>query len=253
MYKILFENNINITNCYKNNNRYCLSTWCFKLQIVHLAQITMMILPLFPLQSVFFPGETVPLHIFEDRYKQLINDCRKEAMTFGIPVFINNTLVYGTEVQLVEVVTTYENGEMDVVGVARQVFKVLSFENQMEGKLYAGGDVEFLDNENDADVALREEVLQRVETLYDLMDVPFTKTSPKQFNSYSLAHKMGLSFEQEYELLQIPNETSRLLYIKKHLETTALVLNEVNRTKGTIEMNGHFKNFDPLDFKDFKV
>nr|WP_299069791.1 LON peptidase substrate-binding domain-containing protein [uncultured Allomuricauda sp.] len=213
----------------------------------------MMILPLFPLQSVFFPGETVPLHIFEDRYKQLINDCRKEAMTFGIPVFINNTLVYGTEVQLVEVVTTYENGEMDVVGVARQVFKVLSFENRMKGKLYAGGDVEFLDSENDADDALRKEVLERVEKLYDLMHVPFTKTSPKQFNSYSLAHKMGLSFEQEYELLQIPNETDRLLYIKKHLETTALVLSEVNRTKNTIEMNGHFKNFDPLDFKDFEV
>lgn len=213
----------------------------------------MMRLPLLPLQSVFFPGETVPLHIFEERYKQLINDCRQEAITFGIPVFINNTLVYGTEVQLVEVVTTYESGEMDVVCVARQVFKILSFENQLEGKLYAGGDVEFLDVKNDADEELRKEVLLQVEKLYDLMDVPFTKISPKQFNSYSLAHKMGLSFEQEYELLQISNETDRLLFIKNHLEATATVLSEVNRTKGIIEMNGHFKNFDPLDFKNFTV
>ncbi len=210
-------------------------------------------LPLLPLQSVFFPGETVPLHIFEERYKQLINDCRQEAITFGIPVFINNTLVYGTEVQLVEVVTTYESGEMDVVCVARQVFKILSFENQLEGKLYAGGDVEFLDVENDANEGLRKEVLLQVEKLYDLMDVPFTKISPKQFNSYSLAHKMGLSFEQEYELLQISNETDRLLFIKSHLKATATVLSEVNRTKGIIEMNGHFKNFDPLDFKNFTV
>ena len=53
-------------------------------------------LPLFPLQSVFYPGETVPLHIFEDRYKQLINDCRKEALTFGIPVYsvLNETTCY---------------------------------------------------------------------------------------------------------------------------------------------------------------
>ncbi|WP_298928246.1 LON peptidase substrate-binding domain-containing protein [uncultured Allomuricauda sp.] len=213
----------------------------------------MMRLPLLPLQSVFFPGETVPLHIFEERYKQLINDCRQEAITFGIPVFINNTLVYGTEVQLVEVVTTYESGEMDVVCVARQVFKILSFENQLEGKLYAGGDVEFLDVENDADEELRNEVLLQLEKLYDLMDVPFTKTSPKQFNSYSLAHKMGLSFEQEYKLLQISNETDRLLFIKNHLKATTTVLSEVNRTKGIIEMNGHFKNFDPLDFKNFTV
>ena len=221
--------------------------------IVHLVQIPFMKLPLFPLQSIFFPGETVPLHIFEERYKQLINDCRKEAITFGIPVFINNTIAYGTEVQLVEVVTTYENGEMDVVCVARQVFKILSFDNQMEGKLYAGGEVQFLDMEFDADDGLRKEVLDKVEMLYDLMDVPFTKTPPKQFNSYSLAHKMGLSFEQEYELLQIPKETDRLLFIKNHLESTATVLKEVNRTKAIIEMNGHFKNFDPLNFKDFNL
>ena len=210
-------------------------------------------LPLFPLKSVFFPGETVPLHIFEDRYKQLINDCRKEALTFGIPVYINNSLSYGTEVQLVEVVNAYESGEMDVVCVARQVFKVISFENQLEGKMYAGGEVEFLETENDADEHLREEVLQKVEALYDIMDVPFTKISPKQFNSYSLAHKMGLSFEQEYELLLMTKETDRLNFIKKHLDATTNVLNEVNRTKGVIEMNGHFKNFDPLDFQDFQL
>ncbi len=210
-------------------------------------------LPLFPLQSVFFPGETVPLHIFEERYKELINDCRNEALTFGIPVFINNTISYGTEVQLVEVVNTYEGGEMDVVCVARQVFRVLSFESEMEGKLYAGGEVEFLDMENDGDDDLRKTVLEKIEKLYHLMEVPFTKISPAQFNSYSLAHKMGLSFEQEYKLLQIAKETERLLFLEKHLETTTDVLNSINRTKAMIELNGHFKNFDPLDFKDFKV
>ena len=84
----------------------------------------------------------------------------------------------------------------------------------MEGKPYAGGEVEFLEMENDADESLREEVLQKVEALYDIMDVPFTKTSPKQFNSYSLAHKMGLSFQQEYELLLMTKETDRLNFIK---------------------------------------
>ena len=209
-------------------------------------------LPLFPLQSVFFPGETVPLHIFEERYKQLINDCRQEAVTFGIPVFINNSIAFGTEVQLVEVVTTYESGEMDVVCVARQVFQVLSFEQQLDGKLYAGGEVEFLDVQFDADDNLRQEVLEKLERLYDLMEVPFNKIPPKQFNSFSLAHKMGLSFEQEYELLQISKETDRLNFIKNHLNTTITVLEEINRTKTLIEMNGHFKNFDPLDFKNFK-
>ncbi|BFP42333.1 LON peptidase substrate-binding domain-containing protein [Flavobacteriaceae bacterium GF1] len=210
-------------------------------------------LPLFPLQSVFFPGETVPLHIFEERYKQLINDCRDEAITFGIPVFINNTVEYGTEVQLVEVVNTYDSGEMDVVCIARQVFKILTFDNEMEGKLYAGGIVEFLDSNNDAELSLRKEVYDKMKKLYDLMSVQFPTIPLDKFNSYAFGHKMGLSFEQEYELLKLSNETQRLQYIATHLDTTTTVLEQINRTKAVIEMNGHFKNFDPLDFKDFKV
>jgi len=210
-------------------------------------------LPLFPLQSVFYPGETVPLHIFEERYKQLIHDCREEAITFGIPVFIDNTVRFGTEVQLVEVVNTYEGGEMDVVCVARQVFKVLTFDNEMEGKRYAGGIVEFLESDNDADSDFRKKVFDKIKRLYDLMSVQFPPTPFNKFNSYAFAHKMGLSFEQEYELLQLTNETERLGFIEQHLDATIAVLEQIDRTKAVIEMNGHFKNFDPLDFEDFKA
>jgi len=210
-------------------------------------------LPLFPLQSVFFPGETVPLHIFEERYKELISDCRNEAITFGIPVYIYDSVAFGTEVQLVEVVTTYESGEMDVTCVARQVFKINSFENQMPGKLYAGGEVSFLDSVNDANDVTKKRVLNKIEELYDLMDVPFTPIPIEKFNSYILAHKMGLSFEQEFQLLQLPKESERLSFIKGHLLATIAVLKEVGRTKKTIEMNGDFRNFDPLDFKDLEI
>ncbi|MBT8187678.1 MAG: LON peptidase substrate-binding domain-containing protein [Croceitalea sp.] len=209
-------------------------------------------LPLFPLQTVFYPGETVPLHIFEERYRQLINDCREEAVTFGIPVYINKIIEFGTEVQLVEVVNTYDGGEMDIICVARQVFRVLTFENEMDGKLYAGGEVEFLESANDADESLRDEVIKLIEKLYHLMAVELPVVSVDKFNSYAFAHKMGLSFEQEYELLQLTNETERLLYIKHHLKSTIGVLNQINKTKAVIEMNGHFKNFDPLDFKDYE-
>ena len=212
-----------------------------------------MTLPFFPLQSIFFPGETVPLHIFEDRYKQLIADCRKEAVTFGIPVYINNGIAYGTEVQLVEVVTTYDSGEMDVVCVARQVFKVESFENQLGEKLYAGGKVSFLENIYDADDKTKKEVLAGIEELYIMMEVPFTDIPLDKFHSFVLIHKMGLSMEQEYELLLMTKESERLAYILDHLKNTMDVLKEVDRTKKTIELNGHFKNFDPLDFKGFDV
>ena len=210
-------------------------------------------LPLFPLQSIFFPGQTVPLHVFEERYKQLINDCRQEAITFGIPVFINNKMEYGVEVQLVEVVSTYETGEMDVVCVARQVFKLLAFDNVMEGKLYAGGIVKLMEYDYEATDEKKQVIINGIRQLYTIMDVPYTEINVKEFNSFTLAHKIGLSFEQEYQLLQIPSENDRLNFISLHLTSTITVLSQVERTKKIIELNGHFKNFDPLDFKDIEI
>ena len=210
-------------------------------------------LPLFPLQSIFFPGETVPLHVFEERYKQLINDCRKEAITFGIPVFINKKMEFGVEVQLVEVVSTYETGEMDVVCVARQVFKLLAFDNVMEGKLYAGGIVKLMEYDYEATDEKKQIIINGIRQLYTVMNVPYTELNVKEFNSFTLAHKIGLSFEQEYQLLQIPTENDRLNFISLHLTSTITVLSQVERTKKIIELNGHFKNFDPLDFKDIEM
>ncbi|MBD0779130.1 LON peptidase substrate-binding domain-containing protein [Maribacter sp. ANRC-HE7] len=210
-------------------------------------------LPLFPLKSIFFPGETVPLHIFEERYKQLIRDCRKEAITFGIPVYIDHQMAYGTEVQLVEVMNTYEGGEMDVVCVGRQVFRVLSFQNNLPGKLYAGGEVGFLEDIKDATEEMKIGVLGKIKVLYDLMEVPFKAVPVDKFNIFGLIHKIGLSFGQEYQILQMTRESERLTFINAHLLTTIAVLKEVDRTKGAIKMNGDFKNFDPLDFEDFKI
>lgn len=210
-------------------------------------------LPLFPLKSVFFPGETVPLHIFEPRYKQLIEDCRDEAITFGIPVFFNNRLEYGTEVQLVEVVNTYDGGEMDVVCVARQVFRVVSFEPQMGDRLYPGGNVELLEYDYICPSSYKAEVVKKIHQLYTIMEIPNAPIDLAKYNSFVLAHKIGLSYEQEYELLRIPKEQHRLEFIRDHLVTTIKVLSQVERTRKIIELNGHFKNFDPLDFKNIET
>jgi len=210
-------------------------------------------IPLFPLKSIFFPGESVPLHIFEPRYKQLIQDCRDEAITFGIPVYLDGKMEYGTEVQLVEVVTTYDNGEMDVVCVARQVFKVRSFEMHLGEKLYAGGEVAFLDYDYEVENEYKLRVISKIQELYGIMDVPFMSINVSTFNSFALAHKIGLSFKQEYQLLQMPKEMERLAFLNQHLTDTIAVLMEVERTRKTIELNGHFKNFDPLDFKDVEL
>ncbi|MEG3659989.1 LON peptidase substrate-binding domain-containing protein [Arenibacter palladensis] len=212
-----------------------------------------MLLPMFPLPSVFFPGETVALHIFEERYKQLIKDVKKKPMNFGVPAYIDGEIAYGTELELKEIIKTYETGEMDIICVGRRAFKINNFHKVMDGKLYAAGMVEFLPYYDDSVTTLKENVLGLIIELYGLMDVSILGLTVENFDIYQLVHKIGLSLAQEYKLLKMNYESERLLFIKTHLTNTIQVLKQVNQSKEMIGMNGHFKNFDPIDFKDFKI
>jgi len=100
---------------------------------------------------------------------------------------------------------------------------------------------------------MKREVINGINELYQVMDVAPTDIPLDKFHSFVLIHKIGLSMEQEYELLLMTKESDRLVYILEHLKSTMAVLTEVDRTKKKIDLNGHFKNFDPLDFKGFKV
>ncbi|TYP70436.1 LON peptidase substrate-binding domain-containing protein [Aquimarina intermedia] len=210
-------------------------------------------LPLFPLPLVVFPGERIPLHIFEPRYKALIQDVHKDKLTFGIPAYIDKVRAYGTEVELELIKTTYDDGKIDIVCIGQRVFKIEKFYKKLPDKLYAGGEVSFQQDNDNTTQDLQEEVLQNIANLY----FELTIDKPPIFNyplvSYQVAHKVGLSIEQEYQLLTIRSEMDRLRYILKHLKVTIPVIREMNRTKAVIQMNGHFKNFDPLDFEDFEM
>ena len=80
-------------------------------------------IPIFPLGIVLYPGESLNLHIFEPRYKQLITECFAEKKMFGIPTVVNNQLnEMGTLAEIVEISSTYENGEMDIKTKGVKVF-----------------------------------------------------------------------------------------------------------------------------------
>src|SRR6185437_15095525 len=83
-------------------------------------------IPVFPLGIVVYPGETVNLHIFEPRYKQLINECFTDGKPFGIPTVIDNKLnEMGTLVRITEIVKVHDSGELDIRTVGLRVFRVL--------------------------------------------------------------------------------------------------------------------------------
>jgi len=207
-------------------------------------------LPLFPLSLVVYPNEDLNLHIFEPRYKQLINDCVTEQINFGIPSFIDNKITeYGTEVKVLNIEKTYDDGKMDIKTKGVSIFKMIDFEKEAPGKLYAGGTVETVINEEIAPEEITLELINQLKKLYDILkvNVSISVKSFKMF-SYQLAHKIGLSLDQQYELLLISSERERQVYLLEHLTKSIPLMEEMERTKEIIRMNGHFKNLDPLDF-----
>jgi len=210
-------------------------------------------LALFPLQNVVFPGENLPLHIFEERYKQLIEDCETTGITFGIPVYLNDRLEFGTEVELTTVAKSYPSGAKDVICKGLRVFRITEFDYKEKGKIYAGGDVEFLNDIDDPEEEQISQLIDLIKELYIHLEVPSPIIDPKTFRSFALAHKIGLSLEQEYTLLKLISEKDRLAYLINHLLITIPIIQEMNRAKYIIELNGHFRNFDPLDFREFRL
>jgi uncharacterized protein len=210
-------------------------------------------LALFPLQSVVYPDERLPLHIFEERYKQLIEDCETTGITFGIPVYLNNRLEFGTEVELSQVVQTYPSGAKDVICRGLRVFRIKEFDHEEKGKIYAGGDVEVLEDINDPEEEQIGQVIELITELYVHLEVPPPAINMETFRSFTLAHKIGLSLQQEYTLLKLRSEKERLSFLINHLLITIPIVQEMNRAKYVIELNGHFRNFDPLDFREFRL
>lgn len=205
-------------------------------------------LPLFPLNIVVFPGERFNLHIFEPRYKELIKDCLQGNLKFGIPAYINNELAYGTEISLISIEKTYPDGKMDIKTQGNRVFKVQRFDNPMPGKLYAGGEIVFLNQDEEIEQKLQEELIELVKSLFSTLNIVHSVEVAPDLTSWDVAHKVGLAQEQEYALLQITSENTRIKFLIDHLIQAIPVIREMERSKSLIQMNGHFKNFDPLNF-----
>lgn len=95
-------------------------------------------IPMFPLNLVILPGETKPIHIFEERYKQLINDCLQNNAHFGIPYVESpsSRWEYGMEVRITKVLKIFDNGEMDVMIEGVRPFRVIEFSSVLFPKLY---------------------------------------------------------------------------------------------------------------------
>ena len=202
-------------------------------------------IPIVPLDVIVYPGEPLNLHIFEPRYKQLIKDCIRDRKLFGIPSVKDKQVnELGTLMEITEVVKEYDNGEMDIRTRGTEVFKVLEVIKELPEKLYQGAIVTYPPNTMEpGDTKIAQLILRELQRMFQLLNLENKFPAEKQsMISYEIAHLVGLSKEQEYELLGIFTEIQRLEYLRKHLKSNTPVLEELEKVKARVQMNGHFRN-----------
>jgi Lon protease-like protein len=103
------------------------------------------VLPLFPLNAVLFPNQPLPLHIFEPRYKALVQDCLTAEKDFGVLLVHQGQLFQnGTCARIENILERYDDGRLKILTLGKQRFRVKRI---LEGKPYLEGEVEFWDDE----------------------------------------------------------------------------------------------------------
>lgn len=210
--------------------------------IVYLLAFMMKFLPLFPLGIVAYPGEQVNLHIFEPRYKELVNECFNNKTSFGILPYIDKELKeYGCVMKVTDIHKRYDDGKLDVKTKGIGVFRMIEFLKKVPNKLYSGAIVSNETLIDDAAPSLLGKCISLTDELFTTLSLD--KTKIKEINkSFQLAHHVGFTLEQEYELLTIKKESVRTKIIFEHLKKVIPVIKEAEMLREKVKLNGHFKN-----------
>lgn len=180
------------------------------------------ILPYFPLSIFLFPGEDIPLHIFEPRYKQLIEDARTLGITFAIPFVIDQDIQeFGCEVRLKEVVAEKAGGRMVVVVESVSLVQIVSYHKKLEGKLYAGGSVHRMPC---SDPVESEELLGLIENYMDQFDKDFLTVGAKSvFTRQEVMIALNLASEDKYRFICMPNTMQKEGYLAGQLRYLGMI------------------------------
>ncbi|MBZ5624737.1 MAG: LON peptidase substrate-binding domain-containing protein [Acidobacteriia bacterium] len=126
------------------------------------------LIPLFPLQVVVFPRTPLPLHIFEDRYKEMVGNAIRDKSEFGVVLVKDNGIVNaGCTVVVEKVLETHPDGRMDILTRGQRRFEIVSLN---EEKDYLQGEVSFFDDDDFAPAPpeLRDQALDNYRALSNL-------------------------------------------------------------------------------------
>jgi len=207
-------------------------------------------IPLFPLNVVLMPGTPLPLHIFEDRYKQMVNECLDAETEFGM-IFADEsgTRQVGCTARIVDLVERYDDGRLVILVEGSQRFKL---NNVLSGKPYYVGDIEYLEDGPQEDVsALAEEcvvLLERVVAAATEGSVDIEIEQPYLNLSFIIAGRIEFDLEMRQQILELSTEKERLIKVKELLTEAAERLERDKAARKIAETNGHLRgDWKPKD------
>ena len=197
------------------------------------------LLPLFPLRVVVFPRTPLPLHIFEDRYKEMVGEAIREKSEFGIVLAKDDGIVNaGCTVVVKEVLKTYPDGRMDILTRGVRRFEILGLN---EDKAYLRGEVQFFDDDDSAPAPseLREKALAQYHRLQEAGELQTSEPEAADAQlSFQLAQAVDdLDFLSV--LLRNRSESQRLEQLTDYLTRQVPKMRAAARMRKLAPLNGH--------------
>ena len=175
--------------------------------------------PLFPLGLVLIPQELVPLHIFEERYKQMVNECLESDSPFGIVWLSDDGLRdIGCTARITRVIERFDDGRMNILIEGEQPFRLLE---RIEELAYPAGNVELLEDfDTDSDPELAEQARVRYAELVEAAteDKPDTD-EVANLDAYGMAATVEHPPEAKQALLELRAENDRLRMVDEMFRT----------------------------------
>jgi Lon protease-like protein len=197
--------------------------------------------PLFPLGLVALPSELIPLHIFEQRYKTMMNECLRDESEFGILWLADDGLrEIGCACEIAEVIERMEDGRMNLVARGTRPFRVLERQGHLA---YPAGVVEFLD---DRDSALDEDAALAAHEAYaDLVrratDRDPTADELTELSAYAMAATVDFGLDAKQGLLDLRSENARLRLVTRLFRAAIKRLDFVDRAQERARSNGRVR------------
>jgi Lon protease-like protein len=201
-------------------------------------------IPLFPLNVVLMPGAPMPLHIFEERYRQMVDECLERQSEFGMVLADESgTRRVGCTAKIVELVERYEDGRMLILVEGSRRFRL---NNILTGKPYYVGEIEYLDEEPEEEVnALAEECIALLERVVEAAtegSVGIEIEPPYRNLAFAIAGRVEFDLETRQQILELTSERARLEKVKELLAAAAEKLEREREAREKARKNGHLRD-----------